>query len=215
MVMGAGLGAVVGGALGLGGSIASGYQSSKEARRNRQFQERMSNTAYQRAARDLEAAGLNRILAIGSPATTPGGSVATFPDYGASLGAGITAGANVAATAQQIDQSKAQTQKILQETDVLDEKEKQELQKTALWEKFAPMILEAGDNFQVLENFLSDPMSWKTHMETVDKTSGYIIGYLDEILTEIYRSRYENSELAEFLRERAGKTPSQIVEDMK
>lgn len=50
--------------------------NAKQAQANRDFQERMSNTAYQRAADDLDKAGLNRILALGSPAATPGGSAA-------------------------------------------------------------------------------------------------------------------------------------------
>lgn len=49
----------------------------QEARENREWQERMSNTQYQRAAKDLEAAGLNRIIALGSPASTPSGSAAS------------------------------------------------------------------------------------------------------------------------------------------
>ena len=68
--------ALMSGGLSLAGSLATNFFNAKQAERanaenerlakeTRDWQERMSNTAKQREARDLELAGFNRMLASG------------------------------------------------------------------------------------------------------------------------------------------------------
>lgn len=68
--------------------------NAQEAQKSRDWQERMSNTAYQRAMQDMRAAGLNPILAANlGGASTPGGatgSISGLANPGAFMQEGIT-----------------------------------------------------------------------------------------------------------------------------
>ena len=71
-------GSIIGGGIAGIGGLLTNASNKREAERNRNWQEYMSNTAHQRAKRDLEKAGLNPLLAAQDAASTPGGAQATL-----------------------------------------------------------------------------------------------------------------------------------------
>lgn len=104
-------GGVIGGLIGASGSKRAARINRQIAREQMQFQERMSNTAYQRAVTDMQAAGLNPMLAYSQGgASAPMGSMPQVENVGAAGMQGAQAGQAVIAAMQQVLQSKAQTE---------------------------------------------------------------------------------------------------------
>lgn len=107
------VGALATGAVSMGGSVRANSEARKEGLRNRNFAERMSSTAVQRAVEDYRAAGLNPALAYDRAASSPTGSVV---GQGDPVNAGVSSAMSARQAFQQLRQDREAHQAQLQLT---------------------------------------------------------------------------------------------------
>lgn len=119
-LIGAGISAaasLAGGALSSSGASANNAAmmqfNSQEAQKNRDWQEKMSNSAYQRAMQDMRQAGLNPILAYQQGgASSPSGSsasVSSLENTMEGLGKGVSSAGQLARNVADLEQIRANT----------------------------------------------------------------------------------------------------------
>jgi len=106
---------VASGVAGFLGQQDTNAANQANAQAQMDFQERMSNSAYQRQVKDMESAGLNPMLAYvkGGGASSPSGSMATYQNPAA-------AGVSSALSSAQVSQTHAQTKQTSAQTNYLE-----------------------------------------------------------------------------------------------
>jgi len=103
------LGPIISAGANILGGILGNHSAKKAAKAQRDWEERMSNTSYQRATADMLQAGLNPMLAYSQGgASTPAGAVAQIPNKNV-LGDAAAAAISTAQNQAQLANVKANT----------------------------------------------------------------------------------------------------------
>lgn len=101
--------AVAGSVISSAGAYGQNKAQLKAVQRQQRFEERMSNTAYQRKAEDIRKAGGNPMFAFeGAGASTPSTSAPSFENELAGFGAGVSSAGAYAMNKLQLEKLRAE-----------------------------------------------------------------------------------------------------------
>ena len=182
--------AIIAAGASLAGGLLSNSSAKKEAQKNRDFQERMSNTSYQRAVEDMKAAGLSPMLAYsqGGASSPAGGQAQQIDLITPAVHSALSAYDRKLATAQneaQVDKTRAEAENTRADT--------------ALKKEDLPYVAERGS---------------KIKMETAKISADYNISLVmvEKVRAEIANLKTEQQRIraaTSLLKEQAGLSATQ------
>lgn len=111
------VGSIAGGLISAHGQRSANNSAISLSREQRDWEERMSNTAVQRRVADLKAAGLNPMLAYNDVASTPSYTPATPQNEDAALGQGVSSAAQAFMAAKQMQAQTSAMEASARKTD--------------------------------------------------------------------------------------------------